>query len=58
MWYNIEGGKKWGAAPLNKINTLEKCKNFIINNIGFVKEDAQIMTECMWDAFKEDLSEV
>lgn len=46
------------AAPLNKINTLEECKSFIIDNIGFAEEDAQIMAECMWAAFKEDLSEV
>lgn len=45
-------------AQHNKINTIEECKRVIIDNIGFAEDDAQIMAECMWAAFKEDLSEV
>ena len=34
------------------INNVVECKEYIVENIGFTEDDAQLHAETMWEAFK------
>lgn len=37
--------------PLNKLESVEECKAYIDEKIGFNDDDAQLLAETMWEAF-------